>query len=192
MTTLVASPETLVGSELDALAPGTWTIAPSHSVVGFTVRHLMVSKVRGRFGEFSGTLEIGADRLASSVEATIDTASIDTADEKRDAHLRSADFFDVEAFPTMRFRSRGLREQGDTRILLGDLTIKDITRPVELKLELEGVAGDPWGGTRAGFTAETVINRRDFGLDWNVALDTGGVLVGEQVTIGMDIQAVKA
>lgn len=185
MTDLTTSPG------LAALTPGTWNIDPSHSTVGFTARHLMVTKVHGRFGTFNGVIQIAEDRLASSVEAVIETASITTGDDQRDAHLRSADFLDVEQFPKMTFRSTSVRAEGNDFVVVGDLTIKEVTRQVELQLEFDGVETDPWGGTRAGFTAETEINRKDFGLTWNVALETGGVLVGDKVKITLDIQAVR-
>jgi polyisoprenoid-binding protein YceI len=150
----------------------------------------MVTKVRGRFGKVEGTIAIAEDRLRSSVQATIDMASVDTGDDSRDGHLRSGDFFDVENHPTMTFTSTGVRQEGGDLVLTGDLTIKGVTRQVELDLEFDGVSGDPWGGTRAGFTATTEVNRRDWGLEWNVALDSGGVLVGEKVKIELDVQAV--
>lgn len=177
---------------LDALTPGTWTIDPSHSSVGFVARHLMVSKVRGEFRSFAGTLTIAEDRLASSVQASVEMNSVSTGDDQRDGHLRTGDFFDTEQFPTMTFTSAAVRAAGDDFVLVGDLTIKGVTRSVEFELEFDGVSPDPWGGTRAGFSATTVINRKDFGLEWNVALDTGGVLVGDKVTITLDIQAVRA
>lgn len=177
---------------LDALTPGTWTIDPSHSSVGFVARHLMVSKVRGEFRSFSGALTIAEDRLASSVQASVEMNSVSTGDDQRDGHLRTGDFFDTEQFPTMTFTSTAVRAAGDDFVLVGDLTIKGVTRSVEFELEFDGVSPDPWGGTRAGFSATTVINRKDFGLEWNVALDTGGVLVGDKVTITLDIQAVRA
>ncbi len=177
---------------LDALTPGTWTIDPSHSSVGFVARHLMVSKVRGEFRSFSGALTIAEDRLASSVQASVEMNSVSTGDDQRDGHLRTGDFFDTEQFPTMTFTSTAVRATGDDFVLVGDLTIKGVTRSVEFELEFDGVSPDPWGGTRAGFSATTVINRKDFGLEWNVALDTGGVLVGDKVTITLDIQAVRA
>jgi len=177
---------------LDALTPGTWTIDPSHSSVGFVARHLMVSKVRGEFRSFSGALTIAEDRLASSVQASVEMNSVSTGDDQRDGHLRTGDFFDTEQFPRMTFTSTAVRAAGDDFVLVGDLTIKGVTRSVEFELEFDGVSPDPWGGTRAGFSATTVINRKDFGLEWNVALDTGGVLVGDKVTITRDIQAVRA
>ena len=174
------------------ITPGTWTVDPSHSSVSFVARHLMVSKVRGSFGSFSGTITIAEDLLASSVEATLDVASISTGDDGRDEHLRSGDFFDLEQFPTWTLTSTGLRADGDDYVMTADLTIKGVTRPVEFEVEFEGTATDPWGNTKAGFEAKTEINRKDFGLEWNVALEAGGVLVGEKVKIELDIQAVKA
>ncbi|HEY3834672.1 MAG TPA: YceI family protein [Acidimicrobiia bacterium] len=179
-------------SDLSQLAPGTWNIDPSHSTVGFTVRHLMISKVRGRFGTFSGSLTIDADPLQSSVQATVDLASVNTDDEGRDAHLRGADFFNTETHPEMTFSSTGVKEKGDDYVLLGDLTIKGVTRPVEFELEFEGVGADPWGGTRAGFSAHTEIARKDWNIDFNMPLETGGVVVGEKVKIELEIEAVKA
>jgi polyisoprenoid-binding protein YceI len=176
----------------DALTPGTWNIDPVHSSVNFVVRHLMVSKVRGKFGSFTGAITIGDDRLASSVTASIDMVSVSSGDDGRDAHLRNSDFFDVEQFPTMTFTSTQVRPDGKDYVLVGDLTIKGVTKQVELELEFDGVSPDPWGGTRAGFSAEGEIDRRDFGLEWNMALDTGALMVGEKVKISLDIQAVKA
>lgn len=178
---------------VSALATGTWNVDPSHSNVGFTARHLMVTKVRGSFGTFGGSITVADDPLQSKVEATVDAASIDTSDANRDGHLKSADFFDVENFPTWTFVSTGLDAKGGNEYTLtGDLTIKGVTKSVDFALEFDGVATDPWGNTKAGFTAETEISRKDFGLEWNVALETGGVLVGDKVKIQLDIQAVKA
>lgn len=171
------------------LTAGVWAVDPSHSAVSFSVRHLMVSKVRGRFGTFTGTITIGDDLNASSVEANVEMTSVNTDDEGRDAHLRGADFFDVEQFPTMSFVSTSLSAEGDSYALAGDLTIKGVARPVTFVLEFEGVSTDPWGNTKAGFSAETEINRKDWGLEWNVALETGGLLVGEKVKIQLDIEA---
>lgn len=174
------------------LTPGIWNIDPSHTTVSFTARHLMITKVRGRFGKVEGTITVPEDRLQSSVEATIDLSSIDTGDQARDEHLRSADFFDVENNPTMTFRSTEVREDGGDFELTGDLTVRGVTKPVTLELEFDGVSGDPWGGTRAGFTAKGEINRKDFGLEWNVALESGGVLVGDKIKIELDVEAVAA
>ena len=183
-------------TDLSALTPGTWNVDPVHSTVGFVARHLMISKVRGRFTDFSGSIEVAPDPLQSHLEASVNLASVDTGDEGRDAHLRTADFFDLDGngSPTMTFASTGIKAEDDDGdyVLFGDLTINGVTRQVEFALEFEGVNGDPWGGTRAGFSAETEINRKDFGLAWNVALETGGVLVGDKVKVHLEIQAVKA
>ncbi|MFM2073553.1 MAG: hypothetical protein RLZZ623_3817 [Actinomycetota bacterium] len=177
---------------LAGLTTGTWNVDPAHSSIGFVARHLMVTKVRGRFTDFSGTVTIAEDPLQSKVDATVQLASVSTGDEARDGHLRSADFFDAEVFPTMTLTTTALRPAGSDFQLDGELTIKGVTKPVTFQLEFEGVATDPWGNTKAGFTAETEINRKDWGLSWNVALETGGVLVGEKIKIQLDIQAVKA
>ena len=174
------------------IAAGTWTVDPAHSRVAFVARHLMVSKVRGSFGSFTGTITVGDDPLSARVEATVDANSIDTGDDGRDQHLRSGDFFDVEQYPTWSFASTALRPDGNDYILVGDLTIKGITRKVEFELEFEGSATDPWGNLKAGFSAEAEISRKDFGLEWNVALEAGGVLVGDKVKIELDIQAVRS
>jgi polyisoprenoid-binding protein YceI len=164
---------------------GTWTIDPVHSEVGFSVRHMMVSKVRGRFTSFSGEIVTGADPLDSSVTAEIALDSIVTGQEQRDAHIRSADFFDVENHPTMTYRSTGVRAHGD-----GELTLKGVTKDVPLALELNGFGPDPYGGTRAGFTATAEISRSDFGITYNAAIEGGGVVVGDKVTIQLEIEAV--
>ena len=179
-------------SNLDTLIPGTWTVDASHSNIGFSVRHLMVAKVRGRFADFAGTITVADDRLASKVEATVQAASIDTRDEGRDGHLRSADFFDVAQFPTWTLVSTGIEADGDDFVLHTQLTIKGVTKPVDFELEFDGVVTDPWGNTKAGFSAEAEVNRKDWGLEWNVALETGGVLVGEKVKIQLEIEALKA
>jgi polyisoprenoid-binding protein YceI len=177
---------------LDLLTPGTWVVDPAHSSIGFTARHLMVTKVRGRFSDFAGTITVGADPLASSVEAVAQVASITTGDASRDGHLLSADFFDAEHHPELTLRSTGISRRGADYVLHGELTIKGVTRPVDFDLEFDGVATDPWGNTKAGFTAEAVVNRKDWGLEWNVALEAGGVLVSDKVTVQLDIQAAPA
>ena len=179
-------------SSLADLTPGVWNVDPVHSSVGFVARHLMVTKVRGRFSAFTGTVTVADDPLKSTVEASADIASIDTRDETRDGHLKSGDFFDAEMYPTMTLVSTGIDKDGSDYVLHADLTIRGITKNVDFELEFEGVSGDPWGGTRAGFTAETEINRKDWGLEWNVVLETGGVMLGEKVKIQLDVQAVKA
>jgi polyisoprenoid-binding protein YceI len=171
----------------------TWDFDLSHSSIGFHVRHLMVSKVHGRFTTWNGTLEIDEQDLTKSrLEVTIDAASIDTKDGKRDDHLRSADFFEVEKYPSLTFVSKEIKRAGDERYLVaGDLTIHGITKPVTLEVEGGSVVKDPWGGTRTGFSASTTISRKEFGLNWNVALEAGGFLVGDKIEISLEIEAVK-
>ena len=169
---------------------GTWTIDPVHSEVGFTVRHMMVSKVRGKFTEFSGELVTSENPLDSRVSATIELPSIDTGNVDRDNHIRSADFFETETFKTMTYRSTGVRVDGDDYVLDGELTLKGVTRPVALKLELGGFGPDPYGGTRAGFSATGEIKRSDFGVDFNAALETGGLVVSDKVNLHLEIEAV--
>jgi polyisoprenoid-binding protein YceI len=170
----------------------TWAIDPAHSHVGFSVRHMMISTVKGRFGEIAGTIVLDDDLSASSVEATLGVASIDTREPQRDAHLRSADFFDAAQFPTITFKSRRVEAAvPGTFAVTGDLTIKGVTREVVLEAIEEGRGKDPWGGERAGFTAHTTINRRDYGLSYNQVLETGGVLVGEEIKISLDVQLIK-
>ena len=169
------------------LAEGTWAIDPSHSEVGFTVRHLMVSKVRGTLAGVAGTITVSDAEVA--VAATIDAATINTRDENRDGHIKSADFFDVENHPTWTFASTGFQAKGNDIKLTGDLTLRGVTKSVELDVEFVGVNTDPWGNTKAGFEAKGEINRKDFGVEWNAPLETGGVLVGEKVNIELNIQA---
>ncbi len=184
---------TSTATTLPGLVAGTWTVDPSHSEVGFVVRHMMVSKVKGRFTGVSGTITVAENVLESSVQAAVDTASIDTRDENRDNHLRSADFFDAENYPQLTFRSTGIRPDGDDFLLDGELTLHGTTRPVTFALEFNGAAANPLaeGRPTAGFSAETEISRKDFGLEWNVALETGGVLVGDKVKIVLEIEAGK-
>ena len=170
------------------LSTGTWTIDTSHSEIGFTVRHLGLSKVRGRFNTFSGTVQVADELASSAVEATIALASVDTNNEQRDGHLKSTDFFDVETRPDMIFRSTSI--DVDEGILRGDLTVNGITKPVTLEVELHGVAVDAYGTTRAGLSASTAIKRSDFGIDFNVPLDAGGVLIGNTINVELEIQLV--
>ena len=175
---------------IPGLTAGTWVIDKSHSTVGFTVRHLMVSKVRGIFSEFEGSLDIGENVLDSSVTATVDMSSVDTRDATRDAHLRSVDFFETDKFPTMSFRSFAIRQKGDDFVVEGDLTLHGVTRQVSLALEFNGVTTDPWGGTRAGFSAHTEINRREYGIDISMPIEGGGVVVGDKVKVELEVEAV--
>lgn len=171
----------------------TWQIDPTHSEVGFSVKHLMISTVRGRFSGVKGTVLLDSQDVSrSSVEVEIDAATIDTGEEKRDGHLRSPDFFDVEKYPTITFRSRRIEPLGGDRFrVTGDLTIRGVTREVLLEATDEGRERDPWGGDRAGFTASGKIDRREFGLTWNQALETGGVLVSNDIKLSIEAQAVK-
>ncbi len=176
---------------LAVLTPGTWAIDPTHSTVSFVARHLMISKVRGTFDDFTAEISIGEDPLASSLTAEVQMVSVNTGNEDRDNHLRANDFFDVANFPTMTLVSTGFAGSGDTFTMNADLTIRGVTKPVTFELEFSGVGGDPWGGTRAGFTATTTINRKDFGVEWNSPLETGGVMLGDKVQIELDVQLVK-
>jgi polyisoprenoid-binding protein YceI len=171
-----------------------WNIDPVHSGINFSVRHMVVSKVRGHFTKYSGTLAIDdADLTRSVVEATIDASSIDTGTAQRDTHLRSPDFLDVERFPEIRFRSTRIHKLADDRYhLIGDLTVRDVTREVSLDVEYGGQAKDPWGNARIGFIAKATLDRKDFGLLWNQVLEAGGVLVGDRVDIELEVQAVRA
>jgi polyisoprenoid-binding protein YceI len=171
---------------------GTWTIDPVHSEIGFSARHMMVSKVRGKFGNFSGQIVTAQDPFKSSATAEIDLKSITTGNDQRDEHLRSADFFEVETYPTMTYRSTGARFEDGNYILDGELTLKGITRKVPLVLELNGFGPDPYGGTRAGFTASGELNRSDFNVSFNAPLQNGGVVVGDKITLHLEIEAVLA
>lgn len=168
------------------LTAGTWNLDASHSEVGFSVRHAGISKVRGSFTEFDATLNIAETIAESSVEATIQIASVNTKDANRDGHLKSADFFDAEQFPTMTFKSTGIKGDADDLVVVGDLTIRGVTKEVELAAELGGQAVDAFGATRAGFFASTTISRKEFGITWNAALEAGGVLVSDKVKIEID------
>lgn len=169
---------------------GSWTIDAVHSDVSFTVRHMMVSKVRGTFREFSGQIVTAQDPTQSSVSAEISLGSIDTGNAQRDNHVRSADFFDVSNYPTMTYRSTSITPVDDGFRVNGELTLKGVTRSVPLALELNGFTPDPYGGTRVGFSATTQINRRDFGVDISMPMDGGGVVVGDRVSISLEIEAV--
>ncbi len=181
---------TATTASIPGYVAGTWDIDASHSDVSFTVRHMMVSKVRGRFGTFSGEIVTGENLSDSTVTASIDASSIDTNNEQRDGHIRSADFFDVENHPQWTFRSTALRVDGGDLALDGDLTIKGVTKPVTLALEVNGFGPDAWGGTRAGFSASTTIDRNDFGVDIKMPLDGGGVVVSDKVQINLEIEGV--
>lgn len=186
MTTTFESTNTIAG------ATGTWVIDPSHTTLGFSARHAMVAKVRGTFTEYSGSFTIDGDNLAgSSAELTIQAASIDTKSPDRDAHLTSADFLDAENFPTLTFVSTSVKSAGATITVTGDLTIHGVTKSVDVTYEFVGISQDPWGNTKIGFEGSTKISRKEFGLTWNAALETGGVLVGDEIKISLDVEANK-
>ncbi len=169
---------------------GTWKADPVHSEIAFSVRHLMVAKVRGRFTSYDVAIVTSEDPLGSSVAATIDLASVDTGNETRDNGLRSANYFEVEKYPTMSYRSTGIRRTDDGWVIGGELTLHGVTRQVPLAVEVHGFVPDPWGGQRAGFSATAQINRRDFGIGNIIPMDGGGVAVGDKVSISLEIEAV--
>ena len=177
-------------TQLSAIA-GTWVIDPSHSRLGFETRHAVITKVRGHFADFAGTVVIGEDTDASTVNITAKLDSIDTGSADRDGHLKSADFFDTENTNELVFESTGIKATGDTFVVTGNLTIKDVTNSIDIAVEATGTAVDPFGNTRAGFEGTSELSRKDFGLTWNVALETGGFLVSDNVKLQLDISAIK-
>ncbi|GLW64450.1 hypothetical protein Arub01_26940 [Actinomadura rubrobrunea] len=182
---------TSIATVAPGLTAGTWNIDPAHSEVTFSIRHLM-TKVRGSFTEFSGSIEIAEELAKSTATAEIKMASLDTRNADRDAHVRSSEVLDVENHPTMTFATTGVRAEGDGYFVDGELTIRGITRPVTLEVEFHGVGEDPWGGIRAGFSATTTINRKDWGIEFNVPLKGEGALLGDKVDIQLEVQAVRA
>ncbi|MDG4762990.1 YceI family protein [Solwaraspora sp. WMMD406] len=171
---------------------GTYQLDQAHKRVGFVARHMMVSKVRGEFAEATATITVAEDPLQSSVTAVLQAGSIATGQADRDGHLRSGDFLDVEKYPTIEYRSTGITSHSGTEfVLAGELTVKDVTRPVELTVEFEGAGRSPFGQDIFGFTATTEIDREEFGLTWNVALETGGVLVGKKIRIEIEGEAIR-
>src|SRR5579859_59923 len=183
----------MTSTTLDTTTTSTWQIDPAHSLLEFSVRHMMVSTVKGRFTGLSGSIVANdADHRLSSADITIDAASIATGDDKRDAHLRSADFLDAEQFPTITFTSKRIEGSRDEFTLVGDLTLHGVTREVSLQATFNGEGTNPYGKRVAGFSAEGKLNRKDWGLNWNVALEAGGVLVSDQLKVSVEIQAVRA
>jgi polyisoprenoid-binding protein YceI len=172
-------------------AAGTYVLDPTHTRIGFVARHLMVTKVRGSFTQFEGSITVGDDVTSSTAEATIRTASIDTGTPDRDGHLRSGDFFDADTYPEITFVSTKVERDGDDWVVTGDLTIKGVSKPVTIGFESTGSARDPFGNLRVGFEGSTSINRKDWGLTWNAALETGGVLVSEKIKLDFDISAIR-
>lgn len=191
MTTTATSPTREVNGSI-LPAAGRWEIDPGHADVAFTGRHFMVTKVRGRFTDVRGSVTIADDLELSSVDVVIGMASVSSGNETRDAHLRSDELFDVERFPEATFRSTGVVWQGTRGTVTGALTIHGVTRQVDLAVDFEGYVRDPWGGDRAIFSASTEVNREDFGVTWNVALEAGGVLVSKDIKISIDIETVLA
>lgn len=182
--------ETLTTAAIPGYRTGTWEIDTVHSEVGFSVRHMMVSKVRGRFTEYSGTIVTADDVADSTVNVDITLSSIQTGSEQRDAHLRTADFFHVDTHPVMTYRSTGLRQDGDDWVLSGDLSLNGITKSVPVTFELVGLGPDAYGGYRMGLSGKAVINRQDFGVQWNAGIEGGGVVVSDKVTIELEVEAV--
>lgn len=180
----------ITAEQIPGYRAGTWVIDPTHTEVGFSVRHLAISKVKGKFENFEGTLVTGDNFSDSSVEASAEVASVNTNQADRDAHLRTGDFFAAEEFPQLTFKSTGVRaEAGDFKVD-GDLTLRGVTKPVSFDLELGGFGTDPYGNYKVGFTATTVVQREDYGIKWNAALETGGFMLGNDVTLTLDVQAV--
>jgi len=185
---LVAFFSTAAGAET-----ARWNVDPDHSIVEFRVAHMVVSKTSGRFTDYSGVVEMDADaKTLKAIEATINAASINTNQAKRDAHLRNADFLDVEKYPTMTYRMKSYKKAGDTYTAIGDFTLRGVTKEVTLVGTLNGVTKDPWGNTRAGFSAEGKLNRKDFGMVWNKTLDNGGLVVGDEVQIRLEVECIQA
>jgi polyisoprenoid-binding protein YceI len=185
-----STPSTTSTTSIPGYVAGTWNADPVHSDISFAVRHMMVSKVRGTFKSFETTIVTAENPLDSTVTASIDMSSIDTGDAGRDAHLRGEDFFSVETHPKATFESTAVRPAGDDYEVDGNLTLHGVTKPVTLKVEANGFTTDPWGGTRSGFTATTEINRKDFGIEFNIPLEGGGVVVGDKVQVNIEIEAV--
>lgn len=181
---------TLTTETIPGYVAGTWTLDPTHSEVSFSVRHLAISKVRGRFEKFDVTVVTAENPLDSTVQATIDIASVNTNQKDRDNHLRTSDFFAADQYPTMTFVSTGIRQSGDEFLVDGELTLRGVTKPVTLRGEFGGIVTDPYGQTKAGASGHTKINRHDFGVSWNNALEAGGFTLGDEVTVDLDIQVV--
>ncbi|MGQ0694089.1 MAG: YceI family protein [Nitrospiraceae bacterium] len=189
----------VIGGLLIVLPTGVWSetarwdVDPDHSIIEFRVAHMVVSKTAGRFTDYSGFVEMDPDtKTFKTIEAVINPASVNTNQEKRDAHLRNADFFDVEKFPTMTYKLKSYKKEGEVYTAVGELTLRGVTKEITLVGTFNGVTKDPWGNTRAGFNAEGKLNRKDFGMIWNKTLDSGGLVVGDEVQIRLDIECIKA
>lgn len=188
LSLLIALPVKMVYGEM-----ARYNVDPDHSTVGFSVTHMTVSKTTGRFMDFTGFIEMDTDSMnVKAIDAVIKTASVNTQHEKRDTHLRGEDFFDVKKYPTMTYKMKSYKKTGDEYTVAGDLTLHGVTKEITLVGNLNGVSKDPWGNMRAGFSARGKINRKDFGMVWNKVLDNGGMLVGDDVAIILDIECIKA
>ena len=183
---------TITAEQIPGYRTGTWTIDPTHTEVGFSVRHLAISKVKGKFERFAGTFVTAENPLDSTVEATVEVASINTNQADRDGHLRTGDFFAADEFPEFTFKSTGVRQVGSDFAVDGELTLRGVIKPVTFDFEFGGFGADAYGNYKAGFTAKTVVKREDFGIQWNAPLETGGLLLGSDVTITLDVQAALA
>jgi len=173
--------------------PARWNVDPEHSTIEFRVAHMVVSKTTGRFTDYMGFIDMDAETgIVKAIEATIKAESVNTNHEKRDAHLRNADFLDVERFPTMTYKMKSYKKTAESYTAIGDFTMRGVTKEVTLMGQYNGTSKDPWGNTRAGFTAEGKLNRKDFGMAWNKTLDSGGLVVGDEVQIRLDIECIKA
>jgi len=169
-----------------------WEIDPDHSLIEFRVAHMVVSKTSGRFTDYKGFVDMDADtKTIHAIEATINAASVNTNHDKRDTHLRNPDFLDVKQYPTMTYKMKSAKQQGDSYTIVGDFTLRGVTKEVTLVSSFNGIAKDPWGNTRAGFSAEGKLNRKDFGMIWDKTLDNGGLVVGNEVHIRLDIECIK-
>ena len=182
----------LSAPSLSDLTAGVWNVDSTHSTIGFVARHLMVSKVRGSFGTFTGTVTVADDPLASKVEASAETASITTGDDTRDNHLKSADFFDAANHPKLTYKSTSFKKTGDDEFLMtGNMTIRGTTRPLEMKVEFGGIMVDPYGNTKAGFELSGKLNRKEFGLHWNAITEAGGMVVADDVKLALNVELAK-
>lgn len=193
MAMLCLGASVLLNAAYTSAETARYDVDPDHSIVEFKVAHMVISKTTGHFKDYTGFIEMDPDAgTVKAIDATIKTASVTTNQEKRDTHLRNPDFFDVEKYPTMVYKMKNYKKSGDGYTAIGDLTLRGVTKEMTLTGNLNGVTKDPWGNTRAGFTAEGKVNRKDFGMVWNNALDGGGLIVGDEVLIKLDIECIKA
>jgi polyisoprenoid-binding protein YceI len=193
MAMLCLGASVLLNAAYTSAETARYDVDPDHSIVEFKVAHMVISKTTGHFKDYTGFIEMDPDAgTVKAIDATIKTASVTTNQEKRDTHLRNPDFFDVEKYPTMVYKMKSYKKSGDGYTAIGDLTLRGVTKEMTLTGNLNGVTKDPWGNTRAGFTAEGKVNRKDFGMVWNNALDGGGLIVGDEVLIKLDIECIKA